>query len=97
MTRFCAVFNYSNGADREKDKSNDRFPSIVKNNSKEGLKLLKVSRQKWLAQIFRKVLTERKLERTRSRIKIMLSASPSSVFSHRVHNIRFEKEILILS
>ena len=97
MARFCAVFNYSNGADREKDKSDDRFPSIVKNNSKEGLKLLKVRRQKSLAQIFRKVLTEGKLERTRSRIKIMLSASPSSVFSHRVHNIRFEKEILILT
>ena len=74
MATFCAVFNYSNGADREKDKSNDRFPSIVKNNSKEGLKLLKVTRQKSFAQIFRKVLTEGKLERTRSRIKIMLSA-----------------------
>ena len=97
MPSFCAVFNCSNRADREKGKFNYRFPSIVKNNSKEGLKLSKVREQKWLAQNFRKVLTERKLARTRSRIKIMISASPSSVFSHKVHNIRFEKEIPILS
>ena len=67
------------------------------NNGKEALKFSKMRRQKWLAQIFRKVLTKRKLERTRSRIKIILSASPSSVFSHKVHNIKFEKEIHILS
>ena len=73
-----AVFNCSNHADREKDKSNYHFPSVVKNNRKEGLKLSKVRREKWLAQIFRKDLTERKLERTR--MKIMPSASPSSVF-----------------
>ena len=85
-----AVLNCSNRADREKDKSNYRFPSIVKNNGKEGLKLSKVRREKWLAQIFRKNLTERKLEGTR--IEIMLSASPSSVFSHKVHNIRSEKQ-----
>ena len=98
MPSFCAVFNCSNRADREKDKSNYRFPSIVKNNGKEGLKLSKVvRRQKWLAQTFRKVLTERKLARTRSRIKIMISASTSSVFSHKVHNIRIQKEIPILS
>ena len=73
-----AEFNSSNVADRGKDKSNYRFPSIVKNNDKEGLKPSKVRREKWLAQIFRKNLTERKLEKTR--IKIMLSASPSPVF-----------------
>ena len=39
---FCAVFNYSNRADREKNKSNYCFPSNVKNNGKEGLKLSKV-------------------------------------------------------
>ena len=44
MTRFCAVFNCSNRADREKNKSNYRFPSIVKNNGKEDLKRLKVRR-----------------------------------------------------
>ena len=80
MPRFCAVFNCSNRADREKDQSNYCFPSIVKNNNKDGLKLSKVRREKWLAQIFRKVLSERKLERTRIRIKIMLSVSPSSAF-----------------
>ena len=56
------ISNCSNRADREKDKSNYRFPSIVKNNGKEGLKLSKVRREKWLAQIFRKDLTERKLQ-----------------------------------
>ena len=80
MPSFWAVFNCSNHADREKDKSNYCFHSVVKNNGKEGLKHSKVRRQKWLGQFFWKVLTERKLERTRSRIKIMLSASPSLVF-----------------
>ena len=48
MQSFCAVFNCSNRADREKNKSNYRFPSIVKNNGKEGLELSKVRREKWL-------------------------------------------------
>ena len=61
MQSFCAVFNYSNLADTDKDKSNDCFPLIAKNNGKEGLELSKVRREKWLAQIFRKDLTERKL------------------------------------
>ena len=95
MTRFCAVFNCSNRADREKNKSNYRFPSFVKNNGKEDLKRLKVRRGRRLAQIFTKDLTKRKLERTR--MKIMLPASLSSAFSHKVHNIRFEKQIRILS
>ena len=55
MQIFCAVFNCSNRADREKNKSNYRFPSIVKNNGKEGLTLSKVRREKSLAQIFRKL------------------------------------------
>ena len=41
LRSFRAVFNSRNCADKEKDKSNYRFPSIVKNNGKEGLKLLK--------------------------------------------------------
>ena len=61
MPSFCVVFNCSNRADREKNKSNYRFPSVVKNTGKEGLKLSKKRREKWLAQIFRKDLTERKL------------------------------------
>ena len=66
MPSFCTV-NYSNCANREKDKSNYRFPSIVKNNNKKGLKLLKVRREKWLAQIFRKDFNlRRKLKRTRT-------------------------------
>ena len=86
MLSFCAVFNCWNCADKKKTNSNYRFPSIVKNNGREGLKLSKV-----------KDLTETELERTRTTIKIMLSASPSSVFSHKVHNVKFEKQIRILS
>ena len=36
MPGFCKVFNCSNHADREKDKSILGFPSINKNNGKEG-------------------------------------------------------------
>ena len=46
MPSFCVVFNCSNCADREKNKSNYGFPSIVKNNGKEGLALSKVRRKK---------------------------------------------------
>ena len=48
MSSFCAVLKCSNRAGREKDKSNYRFPSIVKNNFKKGLKISKVRREKWL-------------------------------------------------
>ena len=70
------------------------IPSIAKYTGKEGLKLSKVRRKKWLVQIFRKDLTDRKLERTR--MKMMLSVPHLSVFSHKVHNIKFEKRIRIL-
>ena len=95
MPSFCAVLNSSSRAYREKDKSNYHFSSIVKNNGKKGLKHSKLRRAKWLPQIFRKDLTERILERTR--IKITRSTSPLSVFSHKVHGIRFGKQIRILS
>ena len=65
MLSFYAVFNSWNCTEKDKDKSNYRFPSIVKNNGKEDLKLSKA-----------KDLTETELERTRTRTKIMLSASP---------------------
>ena len=52
-------------------------------------------RENWLGQTFRRDRTERMLERTI--IKIILSTSPSSAFSDKVHNIRFEKQICILS
>ena len=39
---------------------------------------------------------ERKLESTKTRINIMLSVSLSSVFPHKVHNIRFGKQIRVL-
>ena len=82
MQIFYAIFNSSNCADREKNKSNYRFPSIVKNNGTEGLTFSKVGREKSLAQIFRKDLNEKKLEKTR--MKIMLFASPLLFFSHKV-------------
>ena len=60
------------------------------------LELSIVRREKWLAQIFRKYLTERKLEK--KRMEIMLSTSLSLFFfSQKAHNIRFEKQIRILS
>ena len=90
-----ALFNCLNRADREKETSNYCFPSIVKNNGKGGLKLSKVRGEKLLAQIFRKDLAEKKVERTR--MKILLSSSPSSFFSYKVHSVRFEKQIRILS
>ena len=65
MPSFCAVFNCSTRADREKDKSYYRFPTIVRNNVEEGLKLSKLRKEKWITQICRKDLTERKLENTR--------------------------------
>ena len=74
MPSFCAVFNFSNHADREK--SNYLFPSVVKNNGNEGLKL-----EKWLAQIFGKDLTERKLKSATTRNKTMLSTYASSFFT----------------
>ena len=98
MLSFCALFNCWNRAEKQEGKSNYPFPSVVKNNGKEGLKLSKVRKEeKWLGQIFRKDLTETKLERTKIRINITLFASPFLGFSHKVHNIRFEKQIRILS
>ena len=71
MQIFCGVFISSDCAVLA-------IPSIVKSNGKEGLTLLKVRREKLLAQIFRKYLTKRKLEKTR--MKIMLFATPSLLF-----------------
>ena len=50
MPSFCAVFNCSNRADREKGNSNYRFPSVVKNNGKEVLKFSRVRREERLAR-----------------------------------------------
>ena len=47
--QFLTVFNYSSRADREKDKSDYHFSSIVKNNDKEGSRLSKVRKEKLLA------------------------------------------------
>ena len=63
MSSFCAVI-YSNCADREKDKLNYRFPSIVRNNRKKALKIWKVRREKkQLGQIFRKDLSSRESQK----------------------------------
>ena len=95
MASFCIAFNCSNSSWQREKQVQLQFSSTVKKNCKEGLKLSKVRREKILAQIFSKSLTERKLERTK--MKIMLSASPSSAFLHKVNNITFEKQIRILS
>ena len=52
MQSFCAVPKCSNRADREKNKSDYRFPSIVKNKGKEGLELSKVRREKVVSSNF---------------------------------------------
>ena len=54
------------------------FPQLLKKLAKNASNFRKWETEKWLAQIFRKDLTERKLKKTR--IKITLFASPSSVF-----------------
>ena len=78
MQIFRAVFNCSNHADREKNKTNYCFPSIIKNIGKERLTLSKVKREKSLAPTFRKDLTEIKLEKIR--MKIISASSPSLFF-----------------
>ena len=90
MQIFRAVFNCSNSADREKNKTNYCFPSIIKNIGKEGLTLSKVKREKSLAQIFRKDLTEIKLEKTRMKI-MLFASSPSSFFFHKKFTISDSK------
>ena len=94
MPRFCAVFNSSSRVNREKDKTNlfTVFPKLLKIMVMKG----KVRREKWLAQVFMTYLTERKLKRTRTRIK-MFSVSPSSAFAYRVLNTKLEKQARILS
>ena len=74
------------------------FPQLLKIMAKKAWNFRKwESKKKGLAKTFRKDLTEPKLERARTRMKITLSASPSLVFSLKVHNIRSEKQIRILS
>ena len=62
MQSSCAVFNVQIVLTERKTSLITVFPQFKKN-GKEGLKLSKVRREKWLAQIFRKDLTERKLEK----------------------------------
>ena len=72
MWSFCAVFNCSSRADREKVKSNYCFPSN-----------------------YQEIFNWKKARKNKN--QKMLSASPSSVISHKVHNINFEKQIRMLS
>ena len=68
--------------------------SIVKNNGKEGLEFSKVRREKWLPQIFRKDLTERTRKKKNENNAFCL---PFTGFFTEIHNIRFAKQIRILS
>ena len=70
MLCFCAVFNCSDHTDKEKDKSNYHFPSVVKNNGKEGWKLWKVRKEeKWLAQVFGKKINWDKAKKNKNKIQ----------------------------
>ena len=55
---------------------------MVKNNGKKGLTLSSVRREKSLVQVFRKDLTEKKLEKTRTKIMLSASLSLSHCFFH---------------
>ena len=52
MHIFCAVFNSSNRAGKEKEKSNYRLPSIVKNNLKERLNYFESEKGKVVSSNF---------------------------------------------
>ena len=58
------------------------FPQLLKIVAKKTSNFRNWEGKKWLAQIYRKNLTDRKLEKTRTRInKIILCISTSSVFT----------------
>ena len=80
-----------------KNNSNYRFPSIVKNNGKEGLTLSKVRREKFIAQIFRRDLPTREKARKNKNENGAFCLPFIAFFSHKVHNIRFKKQTRILS
>ena len=65
MQIFCAVFDCSNCADREKNKYNYRFPSFVENNGKKVLTLSKVRRAQlsWLEMTLFSKKTLHKIEK----------------------------------
>ena len=65
MQIFYAVFDCSNCADKEKNKSNYRFPSFVENNGKKILTLSKVRRAQlvWLEMTLCSKKTSHKIEK----------------------------------
>jgi len=61
MVNFCAIFNCTNRADREKEKSLFRVPKIIEHRSQEDKDLPTRRRNAWIAAIKRKDATEEKI------------------------------------
>ena len=61
MVNFCAIFNCTNRADREKEKSFFRVPKINEHISQEDKDLSTRRRNAWIAAIKRKDPTEEKI------------------------------------
>ena len=72
MQSSCAVFNFSNRADREKNKSNYRFPSIKKKWQRK-LETFESEKGKVVSSNFQERFNREKARKTR--MKIILSAS----------------------
>ena len=60
MHIFCAVFNSSNCAGIEKNRSNCRFPSIVTNNVKERLGSFEIEKGKVVSSNFQEIFDREK-------------------------------------
>ena len=77
-----AVFNCSNRADREKDNSNHRFPSNVKNNDKEGVKVSKVRRGKSGSSNFQEIFNSEKARKNKNKNQTNTFCLPFVDFLH---------------
>lgn len=65
MVNFCAVINCSNRADRNKDKSFYRLPSVITNEGEEMKKITEDCRRKWLENIKRSDIKPTNYQHTR--------------------------------
>ena len=91
---FCAVFNRLNLADKYKHKYNYCLPSTFPEFSHR-LETFESEKEK---KVVRSNFHERfNWDKLQKRIKMMLSTSTSSIFSHKCHNIIFEMLIHILT
>ena len=91
--KVLTVFNCLNHADREKDKSNYRFPSIAKNIGKEDLKLSNSVTGKMISLNFQERFNWEKARKNKNENNAF--CVPFIIFfffSHKFHNIRFESK-----